>query len=69
MKGGRVVDRTSADASEVAERRVTVVDFLASVYALLGIDARKRRTTPGGRRVPLVDLQTQEEPNVLKELF
>jgi hypothetical protein len=61
--------RTDAEGARVIERPISIVDFLASICQLLGINYRKRLATPDGRRLPIVDLQTQENPRLLTELF
>lgn len=69
VRGGQVLGKTSADGAAILDRPVTMVDFMATVCTLLGIDFRKRYETPGMREVPIVDLLTQAEPKVLRELL
>jgi uncharacterized protein (DUF1501 family) len=54
IKSGQVVGRSDAKAAAVEDRPVSVGDFMATVFALLGIDYRKEYDTPGGRPMPLV---------------
>jgi uncharacterized protein (DUF1501 family) len=69
LRGGQVIGRTDAEGATVAARPVSVVDFMATVCQVLGINHRKRLATPGGRKLAIVDLQTQENPRLLTELF
>lgn len=60
-KGGQVVGKTDRTASEVVDRPVMIVDFLATVCQLLGIDHTKENRPPGvDRPVRIVD--QDEEP-------
>jgi hypothetical protein len=54
--GGQVVGKTDRTASEVVDRPVSIVDFLATVCQLLGIDHTKENRPPGvDRPVRIVD--------------
>ncbi len=64
VAGGRVVGRTDAAGMEPAERPVSVQDLFATIYGQLGVDARKKFMTPGGR--PLKALEGGEP---VKELL
>jgi hypothetical protein len=55
IPGGRVVGRTDAEGAAVTERPVSVIDFLATVCRVLGIDHTKLNQTPIGRPVRIVD--------------
>ncbi|MEX2026735.1 MAG: DUF1501 domain-containing protein [Pirellulaceae bacterium] len=68
IRGGQVVGRTDRNASEVLERPISVVDFLASVCTVLGIDYTRQNRAPGVERpIPIVD--TSKEPQVVAELL
>jgi hypothetical protein len=55
-RGGQVVGRTDRDGAEVVERPISVVDFLATVCSVLGIDYTRQNRVPGVERpIPLVD--------------
>jgi hypothetical protein len=55
-KGGQVVGKTDRTASEIVDRPVPIVDFLATVCQLLGIDHTKENRPPGvDRPVRIVD--------------
>jgi len=54
VKGGQVIGKTDATAAQVSERPVTPEDAAATLYRLLGIDAKKEYQTPSGRPVALV---------------
>lgn len=68
IKGGQVVGRTDRDGATVADRPISVQDFLATVCTILGIDY-KRKNHPAGvdRPIPIVD--TSKEIKVLSELL
>jgi hypothetical protein len=56
IRGGQVVGRTDAHAAEVLDRPISVVDFLATVCKLLGIDYTRQYRAPGLERpIPIVD--------------
>jgi hypothetical protein len=56
IKGGQVVGRTDRDAAAVAERPISVTDFLGTVCTILGIDHAKKNHPPGvNRPIPIVD--------------
>jgi len=56
IRGGQVVGKTDRTATEVVERPVPIVDFLATVCKLLGIDHTKENRPPGvDRPVRIVD--------------
>ena len=55
IKGGQAVGKTSADGMTVADRPVTVPDFVATVCKALGIDPRKQNMSNVGRPIRLVE--------------
>jgi uncharacterized protein (DUF1501 family) len=55
IRGGQVIGSTDATGTEVKERPVSVMDFMATVCVLLGIDYQKEVDTPAGRPVRIVD--------------
>ena len=67
IKGGQAVGRTDRDAAAVAERPISVTDFLGTVCTILGIDYTRKNHPPGvNRPIPIVD--TSKEVKVLTEL-
>ena len=54
VKGGQVIGKTAPDALTVAERPVTVADFLATVFTAADVDPLKENNTPEGRPIALV---------------
>jgi uncharacterized protein (DUF1501 family) len=54
VKGGRAVGKTSKDGLSVAERPVSVADFLATVFTAVGVDPTKENQTWEGRPISLV---------------
>lgn len=68
IKGGQVVGRTDRDAAAVAERPISVTDFLGTVCTILGIDYTRKNHPPGvDRPIPIVD--TSKGVKVLSELL
>jgi hypothetical protein len=65
IKGGQVVGKTDKEGADVVDRKVSALDFLASICKALGIDHNKVNNTPIGRPVRIVD--KAGEP--IKELF
>jgi uncharacterized protein (DUF1501 family) len=55
IKGGQVIGKTDKEGAAVEERPISALDFLATVCGVLGIDASKQNTSPGGRPVRIVD--------------
>ena len=53
--GGRVIGKTDASGTEVAERPVTIPDLFVTLFQTLGIDPAHQFDTPGGRPIKLVD--------------
>ncbi len=68
IRGGQVVGRTDAQATEVIERPIGVGDFLATICTVLGIDYKRQNRAPGIERpIPIVD--TSKPVNLLSELL
>ncbi|HUE71902.1 MAG TPA: DUF1501 domain-containing protein [Pirellulaceae bacterium] len=68
IRGGQVIGKTDRDAAEVLERPISVVDFLATVCTILGIDYTRQNRAPGVERpIPIVD--TSKMPQVVSELL
>lgn len=68
VRGGQVVGRTDRQAAEVAERPISVTDFLATVCRILGIDFTRENFAPGVKRpIPIVD--TSKPVSVVSELL
>jgi hypothetical protein len=65
IKGGQVVGKTDKEGAEVVDRKVSALDFLASICQTLGIDYTKVNNTPIGRPVRIVDRAGAP----IKELF
>jgi hypothetical protein len=55
IRGGQVIGRTDAEAATVVERPVTILDFMATVCRILGIDHDKQHLAPNGRPIRIVD--------------
>jgi uncharacterized protein (DUF1501 family) len=55
IKGGQAVGKSSPDGMTVAERPVTVPDFVATVCKALGVDPRKQNMSNVGRPIRLAD--------------
>jgi hypothetical protein len=51
VAGGRVVGRTDGLGMEAVDRPVSVQDLFATIYGQVGLDARKKFMTPGGRPI------------------
>ena len=54
VKGGRAVGSSGKDGTSVADRPVSVADFLATVFTAVGVDPRAENHTWDGRPIPLV---------------
>ncbi|HEX5103007.1 MAG TPA: DUF1501 domain-containing protein [Pirellulaceae bacterium] len=68
IRGGQAIGRTDRDAAEVIERPISVVDFLATVCTVLGIDYKHQNRATGVQRpIPIVD--TSKEITVISELL
>ena len=55
IKGGQVIGKTDKEGATVEERKVSGLDFLATVCKVLGIDHAKQNQTPIGRPIRVVD--------------
>lgn len=65
VKGGQVIGSTDERGFNVSERPVKAADLMASVSHAFGINPGKKRITPAGRPITIVD----KEGEVVKELF
>jgi hypothetical protein len=65
IKGGGAVGRTSPDGMEVAERKVSVQDFLATVCNALGVDPLTQNRSNVGRPIRIVDKSAEPIKEVL----
>jgi hypothetical protein len=65
IKGGGAVGRTSPDGMEVADRKVSVQDFLATVCNALGVDPLKQNNSNVGRPIRIVDKSAEPIKEVL----
>jgi hypothetical protein len=59
IRPGVVYGKTNADGTDIAEGRVTVPQFFATIFEALGIDADKEHMTPEGRPVALTNPGTK----------
>ena len=67
IRGGQAIGRTDQTATEVLERPISVVDFLASIYTVLGIDHTRQNRAPGVER-PISIVDTAQQVTMLSEL-
>ena len=65
IKGGQVICKTDKEGASVEERKITTIDFMATVCSILGINYDKVNHTPIGRPIRIVD----KGANPIKELF
>ena len=65
IRGGRVVGRTSADGSDVAERPVDPQDFLATIGRALGIDITRQNDSNVGRAIRITEPSARPIQEVL----
>jgi uncharacterized protein (DUF1501 family) len=65
VRGGQIIGETNAQGSEVTNRPISVMDFMATVCRLLGIDSRKEVVTPNGRPIRIVDKNETEIAEIL----
>jgi hypothetical protein len=65
IKPGVVYGKTNADGTDIAEDRVKVQEFFATIFQALGIDHQKEYPAHDGRPIPLTDYQTQPVADVL----
>jgi uncharacterized protein (DUF1501 family) len=55
IKAGQVIGKTDAEGAAVTERPVNVLDYMATICKLLGIDYNKQNETPIGRPIRIVE--------------
>jgi RNA polymerase sigma factor (sigma-70 family) len=55
IKGGQAIGATNADGAGIADRRVTLPEFHATIYAALGIDSTKQNQSNTGQPIRYVD--------------
>lgn len=68
IRGGQVVGRTDREATEIVDRPISVVDFLATVCRILHIDYTRENLAPGVKRpIPIVD--TSKPIRLISELL
>jgi uncharacterized protein (DUF1501 family) len=65
IRGGQAIGRTDAQGVEVVDRPISVVDFMATVYRILGVDCDREVVTPNGRPIRIVD----KHESVIEELL
>jgi uncharacterized protein (DUF1501 family) len=65
IRGGHIVGKTSPDGMSVAERPVSVPDFLATVCQGLGIDPLKQNQSNVGRPIRIVDKNAKPIQEIL----
>jgi hypothetical protein len=53
--GGQVIGKTDKKGAAIEEGPISALGFLATACDILGIDASKQNTSPGGRPVRIVD--------------
>jgi hypothetical protein len=68
IRGGQVIGRTDAGATEVLERPISVSDYLATVCTILGIDYTRTSRAPGIER-PISIVDTAKGASVIRELL
>jgi hypothetical protein len=65
IKTEQVVGRTKTDGSDVAERPVQIMDFLATVCKAVGVDPGTQNMSDGERPIRLVDINAKPVTEVL----
>jgi hypothetical protein len=65
IKRGLVYGKTDADGKDIADKRVKVPEFFATIFQALGIDHRKEYPAHDGRPVPLTDYGTDPVSELL----
>jgi hypothetical protein len=68
IKAGQVIGKTDGTASTVIDRPVSVVDFMATVCKILGIDPAKERIPPGINR-PIAVVDSSKQSHAIEELL
>jgi hypothetical protein len=66
IRGGQVIGRTDQTAASVTERPISVVDFMATLCRILGIDYTRNNLSPDGRPLRIVE---NRNVNPITELF
>jgi RNA polymerase sigma factor (sigma-70 family) len=66
IKGGQVVGKTSADATKVVERPVTLPEFYATIYQAVGVDPTRQYQANTGAPVRLVPSGNKAIAEILK---
>jgi uncharacterized protein (DUF1501 family) len=65
IKGGQVYGKTSPDAMTVADKPVTVPNFMATICKALGLDPTKQNMSNVGRPIRLADAGSKPIQEVL----
>jgi hypothetical protein len=65
IKGGQAYGKTSADGTTVEENAVSVPNFMATVYAALGIDSTKQNQSNVGRPIRIADVGSKPIKEVI----
>jgi hypothetical protein len=55
IRAGQVIGKTDKEGASVVERRISAIDFLATICSILGINYNKQNTTPSNRPIRIVD--------------
>jgi len=55
IKGGQLIGATDKHAAEVTDRPITVEDFSATIFTVLGVDLQGVNHTPEGRPISVVN--------------
>jgi hypothetical protein len=66
IKGGQVIGSTNPDGMGVAERPVTVAEFMATIYQAVGVDPARQSMSNTGMPVRLVPTGTKAVRELLK---
>jgi hypothetical protein len=65
IKGGQAIGSTTKDGMEVAEKPVSVPDFMATICKALGIDPQKQNNSNVGRPIRIADKAARPIKEVL----
>jgi uncharacterized protein (DUF1501 family) len=65
IRGGQVIGKTRPNGTDVAERPISVPDFLATVGQALGIDTMKQNASNVGRPIRIVEPTAKSIKEVL----
>jgi uncharacterized protein (DUF1501 family) len=66
IKGGQAIGRTNADGSGVAQRPVSVEEFLATIYQAVNVDITRQHQSNLGQQVRLVPNGTKAVAEALR---